>query len=245
VFAPAPQVFAPTPQAIAPPPPAPTAFAAGRDDRRAWNTWLAGLHGPYRDGAVFALNEFGLPQQSSCYGPQGVNRGDFTVGCEIARQRLAPVDVKLRNNPDYAVGWNGNAIGHQDPASQPIRPTEPMEAEFQGAYFCGQQTAHLTLTVFPAAGGPRRRALFSFGPQPTSPGVPRGAFIVEGSIDMHGGEISLAPVSWVSQPASYNWLGLSGRSDDGGRTFAGRIVDTTNVCTIFTLKRVGDTSARR
>jgi hypothetical protein len=241
-YAPAPQGYAPAPQSVAPPP---TAFAAGRDDRRAWNTWLAGLHGPYREGAVFALDQFGQPQQGSCYGPQGVNRGDFTVGCEIARQRLAPVAVRLQGNPEYAAGWNGNGLGRETAASQPIRPSEPAEAEFQGAYFCGPQTAHLTLTVFPAAGQPRRRALFSFGPQPTSPGVPRGAFIVEGSIGMHGGEISLAPVKWVSQPASYNWLGLSGHSDDGGRTFAGRIIDSTNVCTIFTLKRVGDTSATR
>jgi hypothetical protein len=234
--------YAPASQAVAPPP---TAFAAGRDDRRAWNTWLAGLHGPYRDGAVFALDQFGQPQQGSCYGPQGINRGDFTAGCEVARQRLAAVAVRLQGNPDYAAGWNGTGLGRATAASQPIRPTEPAEAEYQGAYFCGPQTAHLTLTVFPTAGEPRRRALFSFGPQPTSPSVPRGAFIVEGSIGIHGGDISLAPVKWVSQPGSYNWLGLSGRSDDGGRTFAGRIIDSTNVCTIFTLKRVGDAAATR
>jgi len=190
---------------------------------------------------VFALNQFGLPQAGSCYGPQGINRGDFVVGCEIARQRLASVAVKLHGNPDYAAGWNGNA----SVASQPIRPSEPMEAEYQGAYFCGGQVAHLTLTIFPASGEPHRRAMFSFGPQPTSPSVPRGAFIVEGAIAVHGGEMSLAPVKWVSQPAGYNWLGLSGRSDDGGRTFSGRIIDSTNVCTMFTLQRVGGASASR
>ncbi len=238
VATPAPPLFASLPQAVAP-----TGFAAGRDDRRAWNAWLAGLHGPYRDGAVFALDQFGLPQQSSCYGPQGANRGDFAVGCENARQRLASVDVKLRGNPEYAAGWNG--ASNRNLTSQPIRPTEPMEAEYQGAYFCGRQVAHLTLTIFPAAGGQRRRAMFSFGPEPTSPNVPRGAFIVEGSIDVQGGEMSLAPVKWVSQPGGYNWLGLSGRSGDGGRTFAGRIIDTTNACTIFTLQRVGGASASR
>jgi hypothetical protein len=238
VAAPPTQIVAPRPQAVAP-----SGFAAGRDDHIAWNTWLAGLRGPYRDGAVFALNQLGLSRADACYTPQGISRGDFTMGCEIARQRLASVDVKLRNDPDYAAGWNGNA--NRKVASQPIRPTGPMEAEYEGAYFCGRQVAHLTLTVFPASGEPRRRAMFSFGPEPTSPDVPRGAFLVEGSIEVHGGEMSLAPVSWVSQPTGYNWVGLNGRSDDGGRTFAGRIIDGTNACSIFTLKRIGNASSSR
>jgi hypothetical protein len=100
------------------------------------------------------------------------------------------------------------------------------------------------LNVFPQAGEPRRHAMFSFGPEPTSPDVPRGAFMVEGSIDLHGGTMTLTPVKWVLQPSGYNWLGLSGRSDDGGKTFSGRIVDNT-ACTIFTLKRVGDRTAAK
>jgi hypothetical protein len=235
------------PAILAPPPSAvpPTAYASGRDDRRAWNTWLAGQSGPYRDGAVFALGQFEMARVASCYGPQGASRGDFTTGCESARQRLAGVEVRLRANPDYAAGWNGTGIGTTTAATQPIRPTQPMEAEYEGAYFCGRQVAHLTLTVFTAGDGPRRRAMFSFGPGPTSPNMPRGAFIVEGAIDLNGGEMSLTPVKWVSQPGSYNWLGLSGRSTDGGRTFAGRIIDSTNLCTIFTLQRASDSAPGR
>jgi hypothetical protein len=221
----------PPPQAVAPP-----GFAAGRDARRVWNAWLIGLRGPYRDGALFAYAQFGLPQPGSCYGPGGINRGDFTLGCEIARQRLAPVDAGIRGNPDYAAGWTS--------ADQPVPASMPAEAEYQGAYFCGRQVAHLTLKVFPAAGEPRRQAMFSFGPQPASPDVPRGAFIVEGSIELRGGTMTLTPVKWISQPAGYNWLGLSGRSDDGGKTFSGRVTDST-ACTIFTLKRIGDASGNR
>jgi hypothetical protein len=57
VTASVPQV-APTPSPLPPPaaPPAqasvPPGFAAGRDDRRAWDVWLSGLRGPYRDGAA-------------------------------------------------------------------------------------------------------------------------------------------------------------------------------------------------
>jgi len=68
---------------------------------------------------------------------------------------------------------------------------------------------------------------------------------VEGAIDLNGGEMSLTPVKGVSQPGSYNWLGLSGRSTDGGRTFAGRIIDSTNLCTIFTLQRASDSAPGR
>jgi hypothetical protein len=161
---PAPPVASPPPQSGAPP-----GYAAGRDDRRAWNAWLAGLHGPYRDGAVFALNGLGLARQNSCHDQQGIDRGDFTQGCEAARQRLAWIDAKLRGNPGYAAGWNGNGYGNRTAAIRPVQPTEPAEAEYQGAYFCGNQVARLTLTLFQASGEPHRRAMFSFGPEPTSP----------------------------------------------------------------------------
>jgi hypothetical protein len=211
-------------------------FAAGRDDRRAWDGWLTSLRGPYRDGAVFALAQIGLPRPGACTGPSGASRGEYTLGCETARQRLAPVATKLAVNPDYAAGWNS--------ANQPVPAGAAAEAEYQGAYFCGRQVVHLTLKVYPQAGEPHRRAMFSFGPEPTSPDVPRGAFIVEGSIELHGGALVLTPVKWVSQPRGYDWLGLSGRSDDGGRTFSGRVTDS-GTCTIFTLKRVGAATATR
>ena len=287
------------PPSLAPPaaPPAQSGvspgFAAGRNDRLGWEAWLASLHGPYREGAVFALAQNGLPRSGTCYGPNGTNRGDFTLGCQVARQRLAPVAARISVNPDYAAGWNA--------ANQPIPVAASGEAEYQGAYFCGAQVAHLTLKVLPQAGtappkpgwpqsgsaqsgwsqpgatqpgaaqsgaaqsgaaqsgsaqsalpqsalpppvAANRRAMFSFGPAPTSPDVPRGAFIVEGSIDVQGGAMTLTPVQWVSQPRGYNWLGLSGRSDDGGKTFTGHVTARA-ACTIFTLKRVGGATATR
>ena len=56
--------------------------------------------------------------------------------------------------------------------------------------------------------------------------------------------MALARVAWVSQPPGYAWLGLSGRSDDGGKTFSGRVTDST-ACTIFTLQRVNSATATR
>ena len=101
-------------------------------------------------------------------------------------------------------------------------PHRPAEAEYPGRVFLRPQVAQLTLKVFRQSGEPRRRAMFSFGPEPTSPGVPRGAFIVEGSIDLQGGDDDAdAGQVGVAARQGYNWLGLSGRSDDGGKTFSG------------------------
>lgn len=226
----------------APPAPAapqsgpPRAYTAGREDRRAWDSWLTGLRGQYRDGAAYALAQIGLEQPGSCSPSNGINRADFTPGCEAARQRLAPIDLRIHGNPDYAAGWN---------SAGPVSPAgEAVEAEYQGAFFCGRQVARLTLKVFPQSGEARRTALVSFGPQPTSPDVPHGAFMVNGAIELHGGTLTMKPVKWLSQPAGYDWLGLSGRSEDGGKTFSGRVINKS-ACTIFTLKRVDDATAAR
>ena len=238
---PAPPVARP----VAPPSPTPVAgFGAGRDDRHAWEGWLVNVAGARRDGAIFAFGQFNMPQPGSCYTPDGVSRGDFTQGCEAARQRLTPVAMRIRDNADYAKGWNsGGPIGSVSPAVQTQAPAAvPVEAEYQGVYFCGRQVASLKLQFYRDATA-RHRALLSFGPQATSPNIPRGSYYVEGSFDMLGGEVLLAPVQWVSQPPGYEWIGLNGRSDDGGKTYSGR-VSNSRECTIFTLKRVGGSVAR-
>jgi hypothetical protein len=218
------------------PSPAP-GYAGGRDDRRGWNAWLGGLRGAWRDGAVFAVNQLGEAHQLSCFGPHDARLGDFTLGCEAARQRLAPVESRMRDNADYRLGWNA--------AAPPLAAAgEAVEAEYRGAYFCGPRTARLTLRVLPSTGEPRRRALFSFGPQPTSPDVPAGEFLVEGSIDPAGGAMTLLPVQWVSQPAGYQWFGLNARSEDGGKTFSGRMIDSS-ACSVFTFERVHDATPPR
>lgn len=235
---PAPQqaMVMPPAQAVAPPAGRLPDFAAGRDDRLVWIAWFSGLRGAYRDGAAAALAQ--LSQPGSCYGRNGVNRGDFTLGCVVALRRLAPVMLRLRASANYAAGWNAPDL------MQPAGPGRMMETEYQGAYFCGRRMARLTLTLFPASNGVRRRAIFSFGPLPASPDMAHGAFIVEGSIDPNGGLLSLAPVEWVIQPTGYNWLGLTGRSDDGGRTFSGRVSDPANRCTTFTLSRAAPSPHR-
>ena len=67
---------------------------------------------------------------------------------------------------------------------------------------------------------------------------------MEGTISMSAGELKLVPVKWIAQPGGYPWFSLNGRSEDGGRTFTGRVTDNP-ACTQFTLRRVtGTTTAR-
>lgn len=238
--APAPaQAPAPAPNPSQPVAPGP-GLAAGRDDRRAWEAWVAGLRGASHDGAQFAVQQLGAPHPLSCFGPNGASLGDFSLGCQAARQRLAQVAARLRANPDYVAGWNGAPA----PAGTGEAVPAATAADYRGAVFCGRLVARLTVKLLPLAGAQRQRALLGFGPQPTSPEVPAGAFLAEGLIDLRGGAMALTPVQWVSQPVGYPWFGLSGRSDDGGLTFSGQVTGSS-ACTSFTFRRVGQAGAGR
>ncbi len=139
--------------------PAALSVEAGRTDRLAWQGWLATLRGPYRDGALFWASEHLMPQPGSCSGPNGVSRGDFTLGCEAARQRLALSDGKSRASADYRTGWTGQPSSVSNADMKQLRP----DAEFEGAVFCGQSPTHLVLKLLPAADPAHRRAVYSLG----------------------------------------------------------------------------------
>jgi hypothetical protein len=203
-------------------------FIAGRNDRMSWDAWLKGQPTAFREGAVVAQLQAGLVIAGSCRGPNGSDRGDFTRGCDTARERLTPAEVRMRNDAEYAAGWNSLGV--------PPLSGQAQEAEYRGAYFCGRQVAALSVRLFPLSSDRNRRAVFSFGPQPTSPDVPRGAFIAEGAVDASAGQLVLQPVKWLTRPNAYPWFGLSGTSRDGGATFSGRVTDAGG-CSQFTLKR--------
>jgi hypothetical protein len=237
-----PQLALPVPATASttPPPAAGTGSvsgaAAGQNDRRRWEAWLGGLHGAYRDGAVFAQTQMYAIRPGLCYGPGNVNRGDFTVGCEMALQRLASSAATSRVDANYAAGWNAPVA--------PVDTPEVVTEIYQGAYFCGRQVAHLTLKMFQPTNAAGRRGVFAFGPGDSSPDVPQGSFIVEGTIDPNGGRMTLSPLKWVLQPPGYSWFGLAGGSDDGGKTFSGRLTNSDE-CTRFTVARVPNPTAFR
>jgi hypothetical protein len=235
-----PAAVLPTPipnlQVANPQPTVSPAFAAGRDDRRTWEIWVGGLHGAYREGAVFALTQMDKTPPGTCYGRNNLNLGDFTLGCDVARQRLAPVLAKLRSSAAYATGWNAPV--------PTVGTSESVEQEYQGVYFCGRQVAHLSLKVFQQLTDSHRRGLLVFGPNDNSLDVPRGSFIVEGIIGTSDGRMVLTPSKWVLQPPGYSWFGLTGDSDDGGKTFGGHLTDSST-CTRFTLARMRNATAGR
>ncbi len=219
-----------TARAPAAPTAPPSAFEAGRTDRSAWDAWLGSLRGGLRDGALYARAQLMQHQTASCARPDKLGQPDFQQGCQELLRRTTQADARKRTSADYAAGWN--SVDHV------AAPTQAVEAEYQGAYFCGPLVAKVTLSVFPQSPGAPRRALFSFTPQSGSGTTGRGAFVVQGTIDLSGGVLQVSPVQWVSQPAGGRWLGLAGRSNDGGRTFSGRVVDADG-CSVFTLKRSG------
>lgn len=116
-------------------------------------------------------------------------------------------------------------------------PASQDQAEFQGALFCAQGTAKLSLRTVDSADRTRRRAVFDFGPMAGGRPVPAGSFMLEGRFDLAGDVIDLRPTGWLSvQPPNFAMLGLTGRSDDGGKTFSGHAT-VSAACTVFTLKR--------
>jgi hypothetical protein len=82
------------------------AFEQGTADRRAWEAWLGGLSGSYRDGAEYWSAQRSTPRPGSCYGPAGENLGDWTTGCLAAKRFLTPTDTRRKAEPEYRAGWN-------------------------------------------------------------------------------------------------------------------------------------------
>jgi hypothetical protein len=237
VLRPAAPDLGPAPVAPAPPPPpapppiTPMGAPSGGTDRRGWDDWFASLSGAYRDGAASAWARFPEVRLTDCYGPDNLNRGDFTLGCTVAQQRLSRVAQLIRADADYAAGWNTAPV-------LVVTGNAPVEQEYLGVYFCASQVAQLNVKIFPRSGAERRRALIAFGPHGSGQNPPQGSFMAEGMIDTVGGAITVSPVKWVSQPPNVLWFGINGGSDDGGKTFIGRVTDNPT-CTRFTLARRG------
>jgi hypothetical protein len=93
------------------------------------------------------------------------------------------------------------------------------------------------LRLLPSADLIHRRALYTLGPGPPGRTGPSGSAPVEGSIDLTGGTIDLRPKQESAQMDGLGQVGLQGKSEDGGRTFSGRVTVNPQ-CTVFTLRRM-------
>ena len=84
------------------PPTMSPSFTVCLSDRKAWESWFAGLTGPARDGAAFGASQRSLLHPRPCTGDGSTMAPDWVTGCQQAAQMLAPLDVRRRLEPDYS-----------------------------------------------------------------------------------------------------------------------------------------------
>jgi DNA-binding helix-hairpin-helix protein with protein kinase domain len=101
------------------------AFQRGLADRTDWEQWIATLIGDFRRGAEWWASRRSLPNRGSCNGPVGTGQ-EFVIGCEAAKARLTPADMKRKTDPEYRRGWN-NYAGMVKPPSSPDVQGSPVE----------------------------------------------------------------------------------------------------------------------
>lgn len=82
------------------------AFEKGQSDRRAWEAWVAGLSGSFRDGVEWWAGVRSTTRPPSCAAAPGADRPSAVAGCEQAKLWLTSSDVRRRSEPDYRRGWN-------------------------------------------------------------------------------------------------------------------------------------------
>ena len=80
-----------------------SAFEQGREDRRAWESWLNAQSGEFRAGAYLWSGQRSLRNPIPC---NSGAPGDWRSGCEAARAMLAPFAVRRRSETEYRAGWN-------------------------------------------------------------------------------------------------------------------------------------------
>jgi DNA-binding helix-hairpin-helix protein with protein kinase domain len=81
-------------------------FDQGSADRAEFEQWLAGLSGDLRRGADWWAGHRSLPHSGPCNGPGAAMNQQFIFGCEAAKARLTPKDIKRKGDAEYRRGWN-------------------------------------------------------------------------------------------------------------------------------------------
>jgi DNA-binding helix-hairpin-helix protein with protein kinase domain len=100
-------------------------FQRGLADRTGLEQWVATLSGDFRRGAEWLAARRSLPNPGSCNGPAATSQ-DFVFGCEAAKVRLTPIEIKRKSDPEYRRGWN-SYTGLIKPSSAPDVRGSPVE----------------------------------------------------------------------------------------------------------------------
>jgi DNA-binding helix-hairpin-helix protein with protein kinase domain len=94
-----------------------TQFGQGLADRTELQQWVAGLSGEFGRGAGWWAGHRSLPKPGGCNGPTARTQ-QFVLGCETAKERLTPIDIKRKSDSEYRRGWN-SFTGTTTPAPAP------------------------------------------------------------------------------------------------------------------------------
>jgi hypothetical protein len=100
------QIISPSTPATPPLAPVASSFDQGRADRADWEQWVVALTGDFQRGAEWWAGHRSLSSPGECVGSAAAMNQQFIFGCEAAKVRLAPKDVKRKSDPDYRRGWN-------------------------------------------------------------------------------------------------------------------------------------------
>jgi hypothetical protein len=84
--------------------------------------WVAGLTGDYKRGVDWWAEHRSAANPGLCRVREATNL-EFVSGCEAARARLAPVDIKRKSDPEYRRGWN---TYNDAPTPQPFAAGPPV-----------------------------------------------------------------------------------------------------------------------
>ncbi len=117
------------------------------------------------------------------------------------------------------------------------RDAFPLHSVWQGTYVCNQGLSTVTLTIDADRYG-TATARYDFGPTPSNPSVPNGAYTLTGTLrraDGGGFAGDFEAAEWVVHPPGYYMVALSVESGDGHR-MTGKIAHSS--CKDFDTTRI-------
>ncbi|OHV19633.1 hypothetical protein BBK14_09000 [Parafrankia soli] len=172
----------------------------------------------------------------------GCGGGSATPGVDgpVGAAAVPPPGTEHRGNAggsdpgDSRPGGTGAAAGGPPSAGGPVVAGVAVDGAWRGSYACAQGTTGLSLRI--AGTGPAAlTATFDFYPLPENPTVPRGSFTMTGSVQ--GGQIRLDGHEWVSRPAGYEMVNLTGTPRAGTPDRVEGSVRGVGGCTGFSVER--------
>lgn len=123
--------------------------------------------------------------------------------------------------------------GDTVPPDEPTGAAASLTGTWQGTYVCSQGETGMTLTVVDSDGD--LDAIIEFYEVDSNPGVPSGAFAMEGT--SADGAVSLEGTEWIDEPEGYVMAGIEAELTGSGEVqqLAGSV--DGEGCTTFTLDR--------